>query len=105
MRHQLLVDGESVDSLVEIFHYFHTHREPNGLTKVTAEQVPLAVMAPFLRALMRGEARLLKEDADRVGEDALEPRSPDQRRVDALVDLVATISAVRRYQASISVAS
>lgn len=36
MRHQLLVDGESVDSLVEIFPYFDTHREPNGLTKVTA---------------------------------------------------------------------
>jgi mRNA-degrading endonuclease toxin of MazEF toxin-antitoxin module len=29
MRQQLLVDGEPVDTLVEIFPYFETHREAN----------------------------------------------------------------------------
>lgn len=53
-------------------------------------------MAPFLHALMRREARLLREDADRVAEDAMEPRTSEQRRLDALVDLVTSISSVSR---------
>jgi len=103
MRQQLLVDGESVDALVEIFPYFETHRQPNNKMRFTAEHVPPRVLAPFLRALMRREARLLKEDADRVRGDALEWRTQDERRVDALVDLVASVAAVSRYQGSISI--
>ena len=102
MRQQLLVDGESVDALVEIFPYFETPRQPNGKMGFTAEHVPVAVLAPFLRALMRREARLLNDDADQVGEEALESRTQNERRVDALLDLMATVAAVRRYQGSIS---
>jgi hypothetical protein len=100
MRQELLVDGEPVDALVEIFPYIEAQRDGKGMVNVSAHGVPCAVMAPFLRALMRREARLLREDADQVDETAFEPRTYENRRLDAFVDLVFSIAAARRYQAT-----
>ncbi len=47
---------------------------------------------PFMRALMRIEAELLLEDADRLGEAVGEERTPDQRRADALLALTLRMS-------------
>lgn len=43
--------------------------------------------APFVRALMRIEAELLLHDANLVDANQIEPRTPEQRRADALVAL------------------
>jgi len=42
---------------------------------------------PLFRALMRAEAELLLEDADKLGSDAYEERTQEQRGADALVRL------------------
>ena len=51
------------------------------------------VGAPLLRALMRVEAELLREDANWISADAPEPtRTEDQRRAEAFVVLVERIA-------------
>lgn len=62
-----------------------------------AAEIPNEIATPFLRALTRREARLLVEDADELTDVPSEPRSPDQRRADAFVDLVLSVSAASRY--------
>lgn len=47
---------------------------------------------PFVRALMRVEARLMLEDADRVGRLGAEHRTYGQRAADALVMLVSSVA-------------
>ena len=96
MSQSIEILGEDVESLIGVLPYFETTKTRSGAVNVSAE-VPLQVIAPFLRALMRKEARLLMNDADQVTEDAREPRTPDQRRADAFVALVMTISAANRY--------
>lgn len=49
---------------------------------------------PFGRALMRVEADLLLEDADRLGDPDVEDRTPDQRRADALLALALRVGEV-----------
>lgn len=49
--------------------------------------LPSATLAPLCRALMRVEARLLREDANRLTEDWQSWRTPAERR-DALVALI-----------------
>ena len=54
---------------------------------------------------MRREAQLLREDADEMIANISEPRTHDQRRADAFVDLITEIRAAdvyRRNQASSS---
>lgn len=102
MRQQLLVDGESVDVLIQILPYLDSHIEARNTPGATAREVPRAVIVPVLRALMRREARLLAEDADKVGDEALEQRTPAQRRSDAALGLLTTLEAMERYQHSIS---
>jgi hypothetical protein len=99
MSQQLLVDGEPLDALIQIFSYLHTSKKRNGVVNVTGEDIPAAVVAPFWRALMRREARLLREDADAMGDQIREPRTAEQRRADAFVDLITSIDAAERYQA------
>lgn len=46
-------------------------------------------MAPvFVRAIMRIEAELLLNDAELVNIDQGEPRTPEERRTDALIALL-----------------
>jgi hypothetical protein len=99
MSQQLQVDGEPLDDLIQIFPYLKTTRKRNGMVNVTGEGIPSAVIAPFWRALMRREARLLNEDADAMGDQITEPRSAEQRRTDAFLDLITSIDAAERYQA------
>lgn len=103
MRQELLINGETVDALIEIFPYIKTSRDGKGMMNMSVHDVPFAVMAPFIRALMRREARLLREDADLVDEAAKEPRTDDQRRLDAFVDLVASIAAARKYEGTAAI--
>jgi hypothetical protein len=69
------------------------------MVNVTGENIPAAVIGPFWRALMRREARLLREDADEMGDEISEPRTPEQRRADAFLDLITSIDAAGRYRA------
>ncbi len=89
--------GEDLETLLQIIPYFKTTKTRAGTVNVSAERVPFEVVAPFLRALMRREARLLIEDADLVTENADEPRTTDQRRADAFVDVITSLSAASRY--------
>ena len=88
--------GEDVEVLIRIFPYFRITERRGGMMRFAAE-IPNELATPFLRALMRREARLLKEDADELTGAPFEPRTPDQRRVDAFVDLVLSVSAASRY--------
>jgi hypothetical protein len=47
---------------------------------------------PLRRALMRVEAELLMEDADSIGSEEFEDRTPEERAADALFRLVHVIS-------------
>ena len=96
MSQSIKIQGEDFDALAQFFPYFELKRSRDGMFNISAEAIPNEVAAPFLRALMRREARLLKEDADNVT-DAQVPRTPDQRRADAFVDLITSIAAASRY--------
>lgn len=97
MSHSLIIAGEKLDTLLLLFRYLEKTKERDGTIGITARNVPMEVMTPFLRALMRRESRLLQEDADNMGDDGWEPRNQEQRRVDAFVDLVVSIAAARKY--------
>jgi hypothetical protein len=47
---------------------------------------------PLRRALMRVEAELLIEDADSIGSEEFEDRTPEERAADALFRLIHVIS-------------
>jgi hypothetical protein len=49
--------------------------------------------APLLRAVLRAEAELLIEDADRLDDPEYEGRSPEQRRSDAFRRMVEAVTA------------
>ena len=50
--------------------------------------LPFPMFAPLCRAIMRIEARLLREDANRFTDKNQRWRTPDQRRADAFGALV-----------------
>jgi hypothetical protein len=67
------------------------------MVHLTAKNVPSSVVTPFVRAVMRREARLLLKDADGMGDEAWEPRTADQRRADAFADVLLSVAAAVRY--------
>jgi hypothetical protein len=97
MTPSLMIAGEELETLLQLFPYLEKAKERDGMIGITANNVPQEVMVPFLRALMRTEARLLREDADSIYDDGWEKRTPEQRRADAFVDLVVTISSTQKY--------
>lgn len=97
MRHSTQVCGEPLDTLLQFLPYVKTSKGLGGLVRVTAEDVPNKVIAPFTRALMRMEAKLLRQDADQVDEGCAEPRTADERRADAFVELIMNMSAANNY--------
>jgi hypothetical protein len=102
MRHAIEVSGEPLDVLVQLFPYIELQESRNGLYKVEASNVPKELLAPFWRALMRREAKLLLADADEVVDDFVEPRTHDERRADAFGELIRTIAVVARLSDSYS---
>jgi len=80
------VAGERVDTLVQALQQIKLKKAPNGMTKVSGRlESPLA--DPFFRALMRVQAELLLQDADRLGSENWEDRTHEQRAADAFVAL------------------
>lgn len=97
MSPQIMLFDEDLRALIQIFRYFEVSPDNGGTAQVTANGIPREVAAPFFRAAMRREARLMTEDADRMRESLIEPRTRDQRRADACLDVMESIVAASRY--------
>ncbi len=59
--------------------------------------LPCAEAAALLRAIMRIEAELLREDADALADWAQEQRTQEARRLDALLELAQRIGATAPF--------
>ncbi len=83
--------GESAQTILSAMAKSEHHETASGMHHLDLSLTP-AETGPLFRALMRAEAQLLMSDAD-----AFEPtnplRTPEQRRVDALVEIVTTAAA------------
>lgn len=85
-RRRRLVMGERVEALLPGLLKFRDSLTPtdNGMWHAECS-LSAAEFAPLCRALMRVEARLLREDANRLTNNETRCwRTPDQRRADAL---------------------
>jgi hypothetical protein len=83
-----LVAGEPVGILAEALSRLQPVPSDDGMVHFELE-LEGALGAPLARALMRVEAELLTNDAERiVAGSPEEGRTPEQRRADALVALV-----------------
>lgn len=92
---QLLIEGERVDLLGEAIGQFERKQWPDGTWTFDVNLEP-RLANPFVRAMMRVEARLLLEDADRFLLPDTDHRTDDQRRLDALIALVTAVGKVWR---------
>lgn len=95
MRNRIVL-GEAVETLKQFISYIEIEKKRSGDYEIHFE-TPAEVAAPFLRALTRREAQLLKEDAGLVTASTMEPRTPEQRKADAFVDVVMSVTAAKRY--------
>jgi hypothetical protein len=81
--------GEKVDDLLPALIAFRDNLKDAGdgmwHSECTLRQ---EAFAPLARALMRIEARLLREDANRLSSEMKPWRTPDQRRYDAFMELI-----------------
>ena len=84
------VEGEPLDLLAQAFLQFDIQEEPDGMWSLTSHLEP-GIGDPFVRALMRVEARLMLEDADLLGSPEFEHRTYEQRAADALVILATSV--------------
>ncbi|MCU1643688.1 MAG: hypothetical protein JWN03_3963 [Nocardia sp.] len=82
-----LVAGERRADLVRALSYVSTEEAPDGGFIVNGD-LPPDVAPVFVRAIMRIEAELLLNDAELVTIDQGEPRTPEERRTDALIALL-----------------
>jgi len=98
MRQTLSVDGESLDDLLAMLPYFELTNTGTGWVNIRTDSVPKDIAIPFLRALMRREARLLRDDADGPPDSIVDVRTQTQRRADAFVELVEGITSAARYR-------
>ena len=80
------VGGELRSELLHALSFVTAEAKPDGGCAVNVD-LPWDVAPPFLRALMRIEAELLLQDAELVAFGTGEPRTPAERRADALVAL------------------
>jgi len=96
MSQPITLQGEPVETLHRFLGYIKTAKGSNGMVRVSAE-APAEIAAPFVRALMRREAQLLRADADEVDIDRGESRTHEQRRADAFVDVVTGVGAALNY--------
>ena len=87
-----LVAGERSSALLRALGQITHQTDVAGMWRFNLAVTPV-VGAPLLRALMRVEAELLRDDANWISADAPQPtRTEDQRRADALVVLVERIT-------------
>lgn len=88
MRTEPQVFGETASDVARAFLYFNTTKRIDGTYHVDAS-VPAEHSEAFVRAFMRVDAELLQADAALVGRvPPSKIRTDEQRRADALVELV-----------------
>ena len=86
------VAGESAYQLAKAIAQFRVAPSDDGMVHASVRLDP-ELGIPLQRAIMRTEAELLLEDADALSlENSRELRTPDQRRADALIELMKNIS-------------
>ena len=86
-----LIAGEPIEVLVLALQQFKFRRKPEGMVHFNV-LLERELALPFRRALMRIEAELLLEEADRLrAASHKEQRTPEQRSADALVALAQRI--------------
>ncbi|WP_067704379.1 hypothetical protein [Nocardia jejuensis] len=81
-----LVAGEPRADLVRALSYVSTEDTPDGY--IVNGDLPPDIAPAFIRAIMRIEAELLLNDAELVTVEHGEPRTPEERRTDALIALL-----------------
>ena len=96
MSQPITLQGEPVETLRQFLGYIKTSQGRNGMVRLSAD-APGDIAAPFIRAVMRREAQLLRADADQIDVGHGESRTHEQRRADAFVDLGAGIDAALNY--------
>lgn len=86
-----LVAGERVADLLPVLRQLRPSKRSDEMyeCRFSLEQ---DVSGPFLRALMRVEAELLLQDADRLTGSWADWRTSDQRRADAFVALTLRVA-------------
>ena len=85
------IAGENLDTLVEALQQIQLHKPRDGMTRMSLRLEP-RLGYPFSRALMRVQAELLLDDADRLGLDEWEDRTHEQRAADAFVALALRVA-------------
>ena len=85
------VAGERVDTLIQALLQIKCKKASNGMTSVSGRLEP-GLADPFFRALMRVQAELMLQDADRVGTENWEDRTHEQRAADAFVALALRVA-------------
>ncbi|HEY1737614.1 MAG TPA: hypothetical protein VGI86_02835 [Acidimicrobiia bacterium] len=86
------VAGESALEILSIAARFEFDTDDDGMCHFEY-RAAVEEIAPLVRAVMRVEAELLVADAATFGTDHQEWRTPEQRGVDALIELVQRASA------------
>lgn len=80
------VAGERVDTLFQALQQIQWKTAPDGVRTVSGRLEP-RLGHPLFRAIMRVQAELLLQDADRLGHENWEERTHEQRSADAFVAL------------------
>lgn len=91
-----LVCGEPSDAVARALLRFKWRKSRDGMVHLEGE-MDADTAAPLTAALMRAEAELLREDADLISTTAQpDPRTPAQRRADALMLVVRQLAELQR---------
>jgi hypothetical protein len=85
------VAGESAQVLFAALQRMNWKEMPDGMIRGTF-RLEARLGQPFQRALMRIEAELLSDDANRIGTAGAEHRTYEQRAADALVALALRVT-------------
>lgn len=90
--HSQIIYGEATEDLLPALAAFADamHVDSEGMFHASVVLAP-KVGLPLQKALMRAEAALMLEDADRIGSLRYEDRSHEQRAYDAFMRLVQAI--------------
>ena len=86
-----LLAGEPLDVLIEALQQVELRPTRSGMSSMSM-RLPPRLATPFRRALMRVEAELLLDDADRLATEDHEDRTHEQRLADAFVALALQVS-------------
>jgi hypothetical protein len=93
---QALIAGEPIDAIGHALLQFEITPQDDGMVHAEVSLEP-EVAAPLRRALLRIEGELLQQEADQLtAADGGEERTDDQRRYDAMMELIRRFAAARR---------